>query len=178
MHLKQTAMERLGGIPSTAASISAITAISENDSNPLMKQSAYRILLNASKDGTLATKLWNMEAYNDGYRQMALSWWSQHDLNEARSRSLEAISSGYPEPTRVQAIAILGNVKDVQGSRQVFDTLAEVLKETSFGARNTAMNALASYGDKAAIPLLEPFKSNSLVFFRNTASGAIQRLGG
>lgn len=178
LNLKRTALEKVGSLSQSDAVMGAVKNIAENDPNPLMKQAAFQVLLNDDASGDVATRLWTMETYNDAFRQMALRWWQSHDRDQARTRSLEVIQKGLPEPTRVEAIGILGDVKDASGSRVVFDALAGVLKESSFGARNSAINALAAYGDKAAIPLIEPFKTNSLVFFRGTAVGAIQRLGG
>ena len=94
----------------------------------------------------------------------------------ARTKCIQAIREGYPEPTRVDAIRRLGSLKDVPGSHEVYDLLVGILGETSFGARNTAIGALATYGNKDAIPLIEPFKSNSLVFFRGSAEQAIRQL--
>ena len=37
----------------------------------------------------------------------------------------------------------------------MYDILVGVLKESSFGARNAAISALADYGNKDAIPLIE-----------------------
>ncbi len=78
----------------------------------------------------------------------------------------------------MNAIRHLGSLKDKAGERKVYETLAELLKEPSFGARNSAINAIAEYGDKAAIPLLEVFNTHELVFFRQSAQRAIARLKG
>jgi len=74
---------------------------------------------------------------------------------------------------------VLGRLKDKPGETRVRKALEKILTgETSFGARNAAIDALGNLGDKAAIPAIRPYLNHSLVFFRNTAKGAIARLGG
>lgn len=175
-NIRLGAIEQLQEINPSVVAITEAKRLAENDPNPLIRQAAFRVVLNQTKDRTLASRLWTMDSFNDDYRQTALSYWSRTSPDEARVHALEAVRKGLPEPTRVQAIRVLGEVKDAPGERTVYDTLVGVLGETSFGARNAAIGALANYGDKAAIPLLQPFTTNSLVFFRNSARGAIDQL--
>ena len=70
----------------------------------------------------------------------------------------------------------LGALKDKPGETRVYSALTDILKETSFGARFAAISALASYGNPDAVKLLEPFRTNSLVFFRQASDGAIESL--
>jgi len=81
------------------------------------------------------------------------------------------------EPVRVTAIGMLGSLKDRPGESRVYDALVAVLKETSFGARSRAISSLAQYGNPAAMSLLDPFRTHSLVFFREAAEQAIASLG-
>ena len=124
----------------------------------------------------LADRAWKTEGHADGYRRIALDWWEKKQPNTARERALEALEGGVPEPTRVHAIGMLGRLKDQPNQHQVYEALVRVVQESSFGARNTAINALGDYGDKAAIPLLEPLEKADLVFFRRSAKGALEKL--
>ena len=71
---------------------------------------------------------------------------------------------------------MLGGLKDKAGETRVYDALAAVMKETSFGARLRAISALAQYGNPDAIRLIEPLLTDSLVFFRQSAAGAVASL--
>lgn len=173
--IADSALNRLGEM-AQASEIGPIREIAENSPNPALRRTAMRVLLNVTKDGALADRLWGTDSFEDGYRQTALDWWRGNDPGKAREKALEAIEKGLPEPTRVSAIRHLGGLKDKEGERRVYDALAAILKEPSFGARNTAINALAEYGDKAAVALIEPFLKHELVFFRGTARGALDRL--
>lgn len=175
-NVANAAIDRLGYVPVRPDLTSRLRELSAHDPNDLIRQTATRVLLNKVGDEALAEATWKREGVYDGYRRIALSWWVGHQKDVARDRALEALQRGYPEPTRVEAIRVLGRVKDKAGERRAFEALAGVLKETSFGARNAAIGAMAEYGDKAAIPLLEPLQNAQLVFFRQSAAGAIERL--
>lgn len=172
------AVNRLSQITKSEGDFKAIQALTVNGKNPALTNTAMRLWLNQSKDLKTAETLWQTDAFEDAFRQIALDFWRSNNPDLAREKALEAIQKGLPEPTRVSAIRHLGGLKDKSGERVVFETLAELLKEPSFGARNSAIGALAEYGDKAAIPLLEPFLTHELVFFRQSAAGAIARLKG
>lgn len=171
-----TALRRMGDLPMQTDTLARVKEIVASSPNEALKLSAVRILLNATKDEAYAEELWKSESLEDEHRQIALDWWRANNPDLARTRALEAIEQNLPEPTRVSAIRHLGGLKDKPGERKVYETLAALLKEPSFGARNTAINAIADYGDKAAIPLLEVFNNHELVFFRQSAKGAIERL--
>lgn len=174
-----TAVNVLGGLPKTDESMARIKELAEGGTdNDVLRQSAYRIYLRWTNSMGLIEKAWSMEGYADGYRQMALDAWQQSSPDIARERALEAIEKGLPEPTRQHAIRMLGGLKDKAGQRRVYNALVGVLKENSFGARNAAINSLAQYGDKAALPLIKPFVNHELVFFRQTAKNAVASLGG
>jgi len=174
--LANTAAAQLGNLPSKENVLTQLMKLVSTDPNDVIQQTAARSLLNLTNDPSIAEDLWKKEGYQDGFRQIALDWWMKKDPAKCRTHALEALAGGFPEPTRVHAIGQLGRLKDLPGEKRVFDTLAAVLKETSFGARNTAIGALAEYGDKAAIPLLRPFLTEQLVFFRQSSKGAIARL--
>jgi aminopeptidase N len=170
------AVDTLGSLPPSPEVIARMRELSTSSSNDTIRQDASRVVLNFTGDGSLADKAWAMEGHGDGFRRTALSWWMSHDRDKAREKSLEAIANGLPEPTRQDAIRYLGQLKDKPGERKVYDVLAGVLKETSFGARTAAIDSLGQYGDKSAIPLIEPFEHHELVFFRQTASRVLAGL--
>jgi len=170
------AVNRLRGFSGSDALNARLKEIAETDPNDLLRQHAFSALLHFTNDPALAEKAWRMEGFEDGYRRIALDWWVQKRPDLGRERCLEAIKESLPEPTRVDAIRQLGGLKDKSGSREVFNALAKILTEQSFGARMAAMGSLASYGDKAAIPLIEPYEKAELVFFRMSAGGALAAL--
>ncbi len=172
------AISALGNLPKSPQTALRIEELALNSENDVLKQDAYRIHMRFTKSMGLIEKAWTMDGYADGYRRMALDAWSEIAPDVARERALEAIEKGLPEPTRQDAVRLLGRLKDKAGERRVFNALTGVLKENSFGARNSAIDSLAQYGDKAAIPLIKPFAKHELVFFRNTAERALKTLGG
>lgn len=174
--IANTAINVLGNLPKSPAIIDKFKAIADSDPNELIRQGALRGLINMTDDETLVEKAWNTDGYQDEFRQLALRWWQRKKPEVARERCLACLSRPTAEPTRVTAIGILGNLKDKPGETRVYDALAAILKETSFGARERAIGALAEYGNPAAIPLLEPFRTHSLVFFRESSEGAIASL--
>ena len=82
----------------------------------------------------------------------------------------------YAEPLRMTALSALGRLKDEPGKREVYNTLVEYLKERSNSPLRTAIAALADYGDKAALPLIEAHKDHSLFFVRQDVERALARL--
>jgi len=170
------AVGKLGQFNKSDVTDARLREIADNDPNDLLRQHALRELLNFTNDAAMAEKAWRTEGYDDGYRRIALDWWTEKRPDLARERCLEAIHDALPEPTRVDAIGHLGQLKDKGNSREVFDALARILTEQSFGARIAAISSLASYGDRAAIPLIEPYENAELVFFRMSAGGALAGL--
>lgn len=90
--------------------------------------------------------------------------------------ALDAVINFAPGPIRMTSIGILGRVKDEPGSRTVFNVLIELAKGRPYAPMNAAINALAEYGDKAAIPVIESRKNHSLHFGRGTVASALARL--
>jgi hypothetical protein len=173
------AADRLSAFPNASAStLGELRRIYRQDPNPLMMQTAFRTLLRLTNDEAMANDGWRIPSYNEGFRLTVLDWWADKHPNLARTRALEVVAKPLSEPLRVSAIRHLGQLKDAPGEKRVFNALLTLLKEDSFGARNTAISALADYGDKAALPALRPFLKHPLVFFRQTAEGAVQRLQG
>ncbi len=171
------AADRLSAFPSVSSeTLSILRRIYQEDENVLFQQTALRTLLRLTNDEALAQEGWAKDSYNDGFRQIVLDWRVGKEPDRARILALEILKSPPSEPVRVSAIRYLGRLKDAPGERRAFDALTAILKEDSFGARNTAISALAEYGDKAALPALRPFLKHPLVFFRQTAEGAVKSL--
>lgn len=175
--LSQTAAQTLERVPKTPAILAAL-AVAEKHSNDEVRFSAFAARLHLTDDPALASLAWTMPSYNDAFRRLALDWWADKNPAMARLRALQALEEGLPEPTRVHAIRMLGRLKDIPAKQDVYQALLKVAEEPSFGARDAAINALADYGDKRALPVLEKLKKHPLVFLRNTAKGAYERLKG
>lgn len=176
--LANAAIGGLERLPKSDAILSRMRELSDNDPNDLIRQHALRILINLTGDTTLVDKAWQTDGFQDGYRQMALQWLQRNKPDLARERCLDTLAHPSSEPTRVNAIYALGELKDKPGELRVYKALLGILKETSFGARSAAINSLASYGDPAAVPYIEPYLTHSLVFFRQGAERAITALKG
>ena len=171
-----TAVGALSNQPKSQEVVETLTSISNGDPNEVIRQTALRSLINLTGDEKLVAKAWTTNGFNDEYRKIALGWWSQHKPDVAREKCLEVLENPPTEPIRTMSIGLLGSLKDKPGETRVYDDLVAILKETSFGARFGAISSLAQYGNRAAIPVLEPFKTHSLVFFREAAAGAIAAL--
>ena len=171
-----TAISVLQSQPKSDDLLTRLRTIAENDPNDIIRQNATRVLIEMTGDVTLVNKANQKDGFRDGYRQMALQWLNRNKPLIARERCLEYLSQPTAEPTRVMAIQLLGGLKDKPGEIRVYKALLKILDETSFGARASAINSLAAYGDASAIDHLKPFTTNSLVFFRQAAEGAISRL--
>jgi aminopeptidase N len=177
--LANAAADRLGNIGTLEReSLDLLRSLYRNDPNDVIRQTAFRSLLNVTNDATLAEEGWKKDSYNDGYRATVLSWWGDKHPDVARERALQVLKNPPSEPVRVDAIRLLGRLKDKPGQTVVLAALLDLTNEESFGARNTAISALGEYGSKTAIPSLRRFLNHPLVFFRGTARGAIERLGG
>jgi hypothetical protein len=167
----------LGSQPKTPAILARLTELSTDDPNEVIRETALRTLINLTGDEKLVEKAWNTDGYRDEFREIALNWWNGAKPDVAREKCLELLQKPSAEPTRVNAIRLLGSLKDKPGETRVYDALTGILKETSFGARFAAIASLAQYGNPAALSLLAPFRTHSLVFFREAAEGAIAALG-
>jgi aminopeptidase N len=177
-NVAHTAAEVLGTRPATDASVSRLTEMFDSHPNLVVRQYALEALLLLTKNEELAKKAWTMPSYNEDFRQAALHWYERNKPEEAREMALAFLANPDSEPVRKTAIALLGQLKDKPGERRAFNALVEVAKESSFGARTEAINALAAYGDPAAIPILLPTTKNGLHYLRRTAEKAIAALRG
>lgn len=170
------AVVALGALKPDPKILPRIQAIADKDSNETVREHASQTLLNWSTDDKLAQKVWTMRAFDDGYRQMALNWWAKTAPDVARSKSLAILKNPDSEPLRVTAIQVLGQVKERPGKHVVYDALIAVAQETSFSARRAAISSLALLGNKAAIPMLQPFTLHAPGGIRGAASSAIATL--
>jgi HEAT repeat protein len=141
-----------------------------------MRNSALNGLLTQAKNSDLADAAWDKDSQDEMFRLAAIRWWARHDRDKARAKCLEILKSPPNEPLWLEAIRQLGGLKDSPGNQEVFDALMAEAKGTSYGTRMAAVDALATYGDKRAIAVIEPLTKSSLFFTRRAAKGAIARL--
>ena len=144
--------------------------------NEEMRNAAFDKLLSARNDVATAELGWNTLTWNLQTKTRALNWFAQNDANRAREMALTAIKGFAPGPIRMTAISVLGSVKDKPGSNEVFNLLISIAKGRAYVPMDQAINALADYGDKRAIPVIESRRNHSLHFARNTVEGALARL--
>ncbi len=135
-----------------------------------------RTLLAKAGSEALARDAWNRKAFDDGFRVMALDWMGSHQADVARERSLAILRNPDSEPLRIQAIRVLGRVKDKPDGLEVLHALIKIAEETSYWARDAAIQALDQLGNKAAIPYLQPITSHAPGGIRGTASRAVADL--
>ena len=172
----RSALNRLNslGDPVVAQEANRIFSTTTNEA---VKNNAYQILLGLKNDQATADLGWNTMTYNLATKTAALNWYAAHQPEKARKMALDAVINFAPGPVRITAINVLGRVKDEKGDRVVFNTLIEIAKGRPYAPMQAAINALATYGDKAAIPVIESRKNHSLHFARGTVASALARLG-
>lgn len=171
----QPAMERLAALNDLGAKTQAGRIFAETQ-NEALKNDAYGILLRLNNDAKTAELGWKTTTYNLQTKVAALNWYAGNQPEKARGMALEAVKNYAPGPVRMAAIGVLGRVKDIKGDREVFNLLIEIAKGQAYAPMQAAINALAEYGDKAAIPVIESRKNHSLHFARGTVAGALARL--
>lgn len=171
----RSALSRLQALndPGTLTQAKRIFAETSNES---LKNSAYGVLLAMNNDQATADLGWKTTTYNLQTKKAALNWYASHKPDHARALALDAVRNYAPGPVRMTAISVLGRVKDEIGSRVVFNTLINLAKGRPYAPMSAAINALAEYNDKAAIPVIESRKNHSLHFGRGTVAGALARL--
>ena len=166
----------LGSLKSDPKALTRVQEIAEKDPNESIREHATQVLLNWSTDDKLAQKTWKLKAFDDGYRIMALDWWSKNNPEFARTTSLGILKSPDTEALRVKAIQVLGQLKEKPGEHVVYDVLLPIAQETTIAARRAAISALGELGNKAAIPILTPFTLHGPGTIRGTATAAIANL--
>ena len=176
--LVQAALERMGRVardPRTEARLAEVWQ--DRKANPDLRLAALDSLNRLKKDPLLVEEAWATDRFDDGYRTWALEQWASSAPDRAREAALAVLRGGSSEPVRLTAIRVLGRVKDKPGERVVFNALAAMMGERSNSPLRAAIGALADYGDKAAIPLLEKRKDHGLHFVRGDVADALRRLG-
>jgi aminopeptidase N len=156
--------------------VNRVTQILNSTPNESLKNTAFGVLLSIKDDEPTAMMGWNMQTYNLGTQTMALNWLAGKNPDKARELALRSVREFAPGPVRMSAISVLGRVKDKAGSREVFDLLVQLAKGRPYAPMDAAINALATYGDKAAIPVIRSRENHSLHFGRNTVQSALARL--
>jgi aminopeptidase N len=176
-----TAARSLGALLRSGDKSKAVTDRLQQlmDSNPNqdIQEAAFEALLGNATTDELAAKGLGMDSYNEEYRTASLQWYAEHQPDQARTLALEALKAiTTSEPMRLTSIRILGRLKDKQGERVVYNTLASYMTERSNSPLRAAIQALADYGDKTAIPLLETRANHGLHFVRGDVKRAIDEL--
>ena len=170
-----TSLSRLPDSPEINARLRELL---ETGANEVVRQDAFESLLHLTNDEQLANRGLGMDSYNDEFRITSLQWLGQNRPDQARTHALAALTTGQvTEPFRLEAISVLGHVKDKAGERTVYDLLASYLQERSNSPLRAAIRAIGDYGDKSAIPLLKTRENHSLSFVRDDVRAALQRLG-
>lgn len=175
---RRSALQAMGRQPRSPALEQELASVWERDSNDLLRRAALESLVRLTNDRALVMKALETPGFQETFRTFALGELVRIDRDAAREVALEWVLHPINEALRVTAINHLGGLKDVEGKRAVFNALADVAKESSFGARSSAIRALQTYGDPAAIPIIEPATHHGLHAMRNTAKAAIAALSG
>ena len=117
-----------------------------------------------------------MDSQDEMFRASALRWWATHQPSIARAKCLEVLNGPPNEPLKNESVRQLSVLKDAPGEHVVFDMLMGLAGQQSYATRQAAISALANYGDKRAIPVIEPLTKSSLFFTRRAAEAAIAQL--
>jgi aminopeptidase N len=171
-----SAVLALGRLKQSDSAVKRLKQIGDTYPNETVREHAIQALLNDETNPGLAQNAWNRKAFDDGFRVMALDWWGSHAPDSARARCLSILKNPDSEPLRVQAIRVLGRVKDKPDDQTVYKALIKVAQETSFAARNAAISSLGQLGNKNAIAILKPITVHAPGGTRGTAQAAIDLL--
>lgn len=176
--IAQAALNRMAAVPENDALKGRLKEVwNDRAANPDLRLAALSSLTKLTKDPVLVEEAWRTDRFDDGYRTWALGQWASFAPDRAREVALAALKGGSTEAVRLEAIHVLGRVKDKPGERTVFNALAAMMTERSNSSLRATIGALGEYGDKAAIPLLEKRKDHGLHFVRGSVAAALARLG-
>ncbi|MBS1709994.1 MAG: M1 family metallopeptidase, partial [Armatimonadetes bacterium] len=172
------ALSALAGFPQEAAATDRLQSVwSSSASDEVQKLRALQGLFRAKPSDELAEAAWNFKTSDPEFKVEALRYWVGKDVERARALCLRLVRTDATlQPLRMEALRSLGRLKDAPGKREVYETLVGYLKERSNSPLRTAIGALAEYGDKAVIPLIEAHRDHSLVFVRRDVENALNRL--
>jgi len=173
---REQAASSLGFQPKSDVVISRLQNLWRTDPTPAVREAAYGSLLRLTNDEGLVDQGWHTDSWNDGFKLTALRWWAANSPDKARELCIQVLNGDADEPIKLSAMQLLGRLKDKPGERTVYNLLTSFLSDRSNTPLRTAVGAVADYGDKAAIPLLEARAHHGLHFVRRDVARAISRL--
>jgi aminopeptidase N len=174
----EAALQGMATLEKSKAVTDRCQALLDHGANQVVQEAAFQALLKFAPDGTLAHKGLTMDSFNEGFRVDSLHWIANHIPDEGRTLALSALKNpATTEPVRIAAIGILGQVKDKVGEKSAYNELIEIVSEHSISPLRAAINALAQYGDKAAIRALRKRADHSLHYVRSDVRRALNALG-
>jgi aminopeptidase N len=174
--VRNAAAQDFSNLSSTPDLLVLLDKLAKDDPNDTVRENAFRSHLDLSGDESEAEKAFTMDENDDRYRRIAMEWWMAHKPDIAREKALEVLQNPPTEPLRVDCVGDLGRLKDKPGERTVYEALLKVAQEHSFNARVAAIEALGNYGDKGALTVIRPLTTHPLVFIRNAAQSAVDKL--
>lgn len=175
--IANTAVQRLGSMTSSTEVIAKLRAVLSSDPNPRIRFTALSSLYSLTNDKSLIDLAWQTESPNDAFKTFALSQWQRTDPDRVRQLCLQTLRISTNTNLRIDATRRLGQLKDLPGSRDVYNALLEIVRyHGSNQPRIAAVNALSQYGDKAALPYLRPLQDEGNTRFANAVRGPIGRL--
>ncbi len=175
--IANSAVSRLGSVPSSPEVVAKLRSVMETDTNPRIRFSALSSLYRLTNDASLVDRAWRADEPIESFKTFALDQWQRSDPDRVRQICLETLKSSTNTALRMDATRRLGTLKDAPGSREVYNALIAIVRDHgSNQPRLAAANALAQYGDKAALELLRPLANEGNTRFANAARGPIGRL--
>lgn len=174
--VREAAVEELAGQESSPEIVDRLQQMLQQETNEPTRLASLAALVELTGDTTLLDTAWSTDAHSDMFRTYVLQYWANRDPEKGRQLALAVLQNPPSEPVRVTAIGILGRLGDAKGERRVYQALLKVVQERSFGARVAAIGALGSYGDRSAVPVLQPLTQHPLVFIRKAAQEAVAAL--
>ncbi|MCH7945077.1 MAG: M1 family metallopeptidase, partial [Armatimonadetes bacterium] len=175
--LANSAVSRLGSVEATDAVLARLREVMDSDTNPRIQCNALNQLVKHTEDRDLVDRAWETPAPNECFRTSALAWYVRNDKDRARELCLEQLTRSINNTIRLAAIRHLGSLKDVEGSREVYDALVMVARsEVSYRGRRAVFSALASYGDPDAIQYIQSHTESGYFRMANAAKSAVRRL--
>lgn len=175
--LANSAVQRLSGISNNPAVVTKLRSLMESDPNPRIRFTALSGLYRLTNDASLIERAWNTKSSIESFQTFALDQWQRTDPDRVRRVCLETLRTSNNTALRIDATRRLGNLKDAPGSREVYNALIEIVRDHgSNQPRLAAANALAQYGDKAALEFLRPLVNEGNTRFANAARGPLSRL--
>ena len=172
-----SAVQRLGGGSEAPEVVAKLRSVMAEDRNPRIRCAALEGVYNLTGEAALVDQAWATDAPNECFRLFALRTWSMKDPVRARKECLGLVASSTNTILRIEAIRRLGTLKDQPDSKAVYTALVKIVRdENSYQGRMAAANALASYGDPAALTYLRPLLDEGNSRFANNVRGAVGRL--